>query len=132
MRLEVKLASAADSAAEARHALAELSGRVADERLHDVRLLVSELVTNAVKYGGDGDVTLRIDLDDPRRLRVEVVDGGEGFVPAARDRPATDVGGWGLHLVETLADRWGVCEGLARVWFEIDRRDDGRIAAAAA
>jgi anti-sigma regulatory factor (Ser/Thr protein kinase) len=116
----------------ARRAIERLRGRIDPAIAPRVTLLVSELVTNAVKYGGDGDVTLRIDLDDPRRLRVEVVDGGEGFIPAARDRPATDVGGWGLHLVETLADRWGVCEGLARVWFEIDRRDDGRIAAAAA
>jgi hypothetical protein len=50
-----------------------------------------------------------------------VIDQGVGFVPVARDRPATDVGGWGLHLVQTLSNRWGVYEGSTHVWFEIDR-----------
>jgi hypothetical protein len=57
-------------------------------------------------------------------VRVEVVDQGAGFIPVARDRPVTEVGGWGLHLVETLADRWGVHEGSTHVWFEIDRDSD--------
>ena len=92
----------------------------------DVKLLVSELITNSVKYGGDGAITLTSQTDDPQRLRVEVIDQGAGFVPAARDRPATEVGGWGLHLVQTLADRWGVYEGSTHVWFEIDRRAPGR------
>ncbi len=30
-------------------------------------------------------------------------------------------GGWGLHLVEALTDRWGVYEGSTHVWFEIER-----------
>ena len=118
--------------ARAREAIERLRDRIDPAIAPRVTLLVSELVTNAVKYGGDDDVTLRLEFDDPRRLRVEVADHGEGFVPVARDRPATEVGGWGLHLVRTLSDRWGVCDGLARVWFEFDRRDDGRMAAAPA
>lgn len=114
--------------ARARRAIDEL--RDLDPALSaQVKLLVSELVTNAVKYGDQDAVTLRVKSDDPRRLRVEVVDHGEGFVPVARDRHATDVGGWGLHIVGTLSDRWGVCQDLARVWFEIDRRDNGLVAA---
>ena len=85
----------------------------------DVKLLVSELITNSVKYGGEGEVHLQLFSRHPRHIRVEVVDQGSGFVPVARDRPATDVGGWGLHLVETLADSWGVHEGSTHVWFEI-------------
>ena len=115
---------------EARRAIERLNDRIAPDVVPDVKLLVSELITNSVKYGGNGDVTLRVDTPSPRKLRVEVIDQGAGFVPVARNRPATDVGGWGLHLVQTLSDRWGVCEGLARVWFEIDRRDDGVMAAA--
>ena len=45
----------------------------------------------------------------------------EESAPVARDRPATDVGGWGLHLVQTLSNRWGVHEGSTHVWFEIER-----------
>lgn len=87
----------------------------------DVKLLVSELITNSVKYGGEGEVRLQMLSEGEGHIRVEVVDQGSGFVPVARDRPATDVGGWGLHLVETLADRWGVHEGSTHVWFEIRR-----------
>ena len=41
--------------------------------------------------------------------------------PKKRDADKTKVGGWGLYLVDQLADRWGVNRGkLTRVWFEID------------
>jgi anti-sigma regulatory factor (Ser/Thr protein kinase) len=108
----------------ARRAIEELNGRIAPDVVPDVKLLVSELITNSVKYGGDGAVSLRVDADTPRRLRVEVIDQGAGFVPVARARPKTEVGGWGLHLVQTLSDRWGVYEGSTHVWFEIDRTGD--------
>jgi anti-sigma regulatory factor (Ser/Thr protein kinase) len=106
----------------ARRAIDGLGGRVDAALKPDVQLMVSELITNSVKYGGDGAITLVVQTDDPVCLRVEVVDQGAGFIPVARDRPATEVGGWGLHLVQTLADRWGVYEGSTHVWFEIDRR----------
>jgi anti-sigma regulatory factor (Ser/Thr protein kinase) len=107
--------------AAARRAVEALSGTVADDVIPDVKLLVSELITNSVKYGGDGALRLQIETEGPRKLRLEVIDQGVGFVPVARDRPATDVGGWGLHLVQTLSNRWGVHEGSTHVWFEIDR-----------
>jgi anti-sigma regulatory factor (Ser/Thr protein kinase) len=107
---------------EARRAIEGLGDRIAPDIAPDVKLLVSELITNSVKYGGEGAVTLKLEAADPRRLRVEVVDQGVGFVPVARDRSATEVGGWGLHLVQTLSSRWGVYEGSTHVWFEIDRR----------
>jgi anti-sigma regulatory factor (Ser/Thr protein kinase) len=107
--------------AAARRAIEGLSGRVAEDVIPDVRLLVSEVITNSVKYGGQGAVRLQIETGGLRKLRVEVIDQGVGFVPVARDRPATEVGGWGLHLVQTLSARWGVHEGSTHVWFEIDR-----------
>ena len=107
--------------ANARRAVDDLSGKVAEDVIPDVKLLVSELITNSVKYGGEGELQLVIDIEDERKMRVEVVDQGVGFVPVARDRPATEVGGWGLHLVQTLSNRWGVHEGSTHVWFEIDR-----------
>ena len=88
----------------------------------DVKLLVSELISNSVKYGGDGRVELILRSDNPQHVHVEVVDQGVGFIPVARDRPKTEPGGWGLHMVEALTQRWGVSEGSAHVWFEIDRR----------
>jgi anti-sigma regulatory factor (Ser/Thr protein kinase) len=116
-----------------RHLTAPASARRAVERfgerggLHptvvpDVKLLVSELISNSVKYGRDGQVTLILRSDGPGHVYVEVVDQGVGFVPVARDRPKTEPGGWGLHMVAALTDRWGVREGSTHVWFEIDRR----------
>jgi anti-sigma regulatory factor (Ser/Thr protein kinase) len=85
----------------------------------DAQLLASELITNSVKYGEGGPVVLEVAAADPNRLRVEVIDQGEGFIPVARRRPKTEVGGWGLHLVEALSDSWGVHEGSTHVWFEV-------------
>lgn len=114
----------------ARRAIEGLTNRIAPDLVPDVKLLVSELITNSVKYGGNGEVTLKVEAEEPRKLRIEVIDQGVGFVPVVRDRPATDVGGWGLHLVKTLSNRWGVYEGSTHVWFEIDRTDPAASAAA--
>jgi anti-sigma regulatory factor (Ser/Thr protein kinase) len=87
-------------------------------RLCDAELLVSELVSNAVKYGGDGDISVTYERDDGR-FRTEVVDQGEGFLAVLRDRRDVHTpGGWGLPLVQTLSDRWGAHEGSTHVWFE--------------
>jgi hypothetical protein len=55
-------------------------------------------------------------------VRVEVGDLGPGFDPGPRDLDRESPSGWGLYLVDQLADRWGVTRaGGTRVWFEIDR-----------
>jgi anti-sigma regulatory factor (Ser/Thr protein kinase) len=122
--LELELAGTPDSVAEARRALGGLATGIAADRLGDVRLLVSELVTNAVRHAGvsAGEmILLSIALDDAR-LRVEVQDSGGGFTPAVQEPDPARASGWGLYLVEELADRWGVERGAAtRVWFELDR-----------
>jgi anti-sigma regulatory factor (Ser/Thr protein kinase) len=107
--------------AAARSAIDALSGEVNPELVPEAKLLASELVTNAVKYGSGGPVTLEVESHEPNHMRVEVIDQGAGFVPVARDRPRTEVGGWGLHLVEELSDQWGVHEGSTHVWFELSR-----------
>ncbi len=55
MRFEVELARDPDSAAEARRALGEVADHLSPRRLEDARLLVSELVTNAIRHAGLGD-----------------------------------------------------------------------------
>jgi anti-sigma regulatory factor (Ser/Thr protein kinase) len=106
--------------AAARSAIDTLTGQVDASMLPDARLLVSELVTNSVKYGSGDTVRIEAARHDDRLL-VEVIDDGSSFVPVARAKPSTEVGGWGLHLVETLADRWGVHAGSTHVWFELSR-----------
>jgi anti-sigma regulatory factor (Ser/Thr protein kinase) len=112
------------AAADARQALRALEQRLDPELLDDIRLLVSELVTNSIRHaptGSRGEVGLDVSILDDRRLRVEVADPGSGFEPRPRTTEATKPGGWGLYLVDRIADRWGVARNsLTRVWFEID------------
>ena len=121
MTLDVDIARDPKAPWHARRAVEELGDRIDPDVKPDVMLLVSELITNSVKYGGVGDLKLQIEARSPRNVRVEVVDQGRGFEPVVRDRPKTEPGGWGLHLVEALTKRWGVHEGSTHVWFEIDR-----------
>jgi anti-sigma regulatory factor (Ser/Thr protein kinase) len=94
---------------------------VAPDRIADAELLVSELVTNAVKYGPEeGAIRLIVESDD-RRTRFTVHDAGLGPLPEMRAEDDPAPGGHGLRLVDALADRWGVERGSTRVWFEFDR-----------
>ena len=121
----------------ARLALSDID-EVLDESLaFDVRLLVSELVTNSVRHaqtGPEESIHLRVLLDDGH-VRVEVSDSGPGFDPPEHDPTAEDArdSGWGLFFVTQLADRWGVESGSGHVWFEIERggeeQDRGQTAA---
>ena len=106
----------------ARRALDDLDGTLDPGIKADVRLLVSELVSNSVKYGGEGPVRLEVQAS-AESVRAEIIDQGVGFTPVERDREDLDkVGGWGLHLTEHLTSRWGTYEGSTHVWFEIDLR----------
>jgi len=107
--------------ARARQALRSFGATLDSTLAPDMELLVTELVTNSVKYGPPGTVRVRARSQHPRHVHVEVIDEGDGFVPTERDRPRTEAGAWGLHLVEKLTDRWGVHGGCTRVWFELDR-----------
>ena len=102
----------------------ELSGRVPEDVLPDIALLVTELVANGVRHGGaHAGTELQLVLEGrPPALRVEVVNpGGTPVVVGQRPADLAGGGGLGLHIVERLASRWGVRNG-ARivVWFELD------------
>jgi anti-sigma regulatory factor (Ser/Thr protein kinase) len=122
--VDVELESSPEAAAAARLALEPLAERMPAGRLRDLRLLVSELVTNAVRHAGLGrgdSIRLVVDVR-ARAVRVEVHDPGRGFAPRPPRPDPARASGWGLYLVEELADRWGV-DGAGRgtrVWFELD------------
>jgi integral membrane sensor domain MASE1/anti-sigma regulatory factor (Ser/Thr protein kinase) len=112
-----------ESAAAARAAVARFEARLDYVAYHDLRLLVSELVTNSVRHAGlsaEQPIQLCVALTD-ETLRLEVSDPGHGFEPRAIG-PADRAGGWGLYIAEQLADRWGVerTAGQTRVWIERD------------
>jgi anti-sigma regulatory factor (Ser/Thr protein kinase) len=123
--VDLRLSGDLTAAAEARRSLAAVRDRLNPETFDDVRLLVTELVTNSVRHadlGQGDDIRLRV-VTNGTVVRVEVVDKGRGFQPRDRSAPLTQASGWGLYLVDKLADRWGV-EGNngTCVWFEIDSR----------
>jgi anti-sigma regulatory factor (Ser/Thr protein kinase) len=119
MRRILELDRDALAPAQARGAVDAIAGTLDAEIVAPAKLLLSELVTNSVRHGSGDRVRVLLDARRPGRLRCEIVDAGSGFVPTARDRPATDEGGWGLHLVESMAEAWGVYEGSTHVWFEL-------------
>jgi two-component sensor histidine kinase len=90
--------------------------------LNDALLLTSELVTNAVRHGGGGDISCRL-WPGQRVVRLEVADGN-GTLPREVDRGLVADSGRGLHIVDTLASRWGSTPGQREsgktVWFELD------------
>jgi anti-sigma regulatory factor (Ser/Thr protein kinase) len=124
MRVEHQLPVTPEAAAVARHALDDVGDAVPGAKLRDVRLLVSELVTNAVRHANlaHGDaIRLVFEVAD-HHFRVEVHDPGGGFVPTAPAPDPARPSGWGLYLVAELSDRWGVdSDEQTLVWFELDR-----------
>jgi anti-sigma regulatory factor (Ser/Thr protein kinase) len=99
-----------------------LAGKVGPERLSELSLVITELVTNAVVHGR-GQVVLRLQLDEGA-VRGEVIDEGGGFEHEIRARGPADVGGRGLFLVDALTARWGIHEGTTHVWFELAARPE--------
>ena len=89
-------------------------------------LLVSELVTNAVRYGGSRAV-LEARLPGGC-LRVSVADDNPDLPVVGTEPGLTAESGRGVLLVSTLASRWGVEQltGGKAVWFELELDDDAR------
>jgi anti-sigma regulatory factor (Ser/Thr protein kinase) len=112
------------AAGEGRHALDRLEGALDSDQLSELRLLVTELLTNSVRHGGAPEAWITLDCEIyANAVRVAVTDRGRGFEPEPTPRPHPDgAGGWGLCLVDRLANRWGVNRGeQTEVWFELDR-----------
>ena len=100
------------------HVREVLSGWADQDRVQDVLLLTTELVSNAIIHGW-ADVRLRARLVSPDRIRVEVYDTSPS---QPRLRAAWAGGGRGLAIVDETADGWGVVPeptGGKTVWFEL-------------
>jgi serine phosphatase RsbU (regulator of sigma subunit)/anti-sigma regulatory factor (Ser/Thr protein kinase) len=113
------------ASAVARRALdAALAEVASSDELADARIVVAEIVNNAVVHGGAHDEAARVVMHvaaAPDALRVEISNPGAGFEvrpPPPREEP----GGFGLTIVDQLASRWGVDDdGDVCVWFEMER-----------
>lgn len=132
VRVHRHLRPGPNAPARARRAVTELLTHVDEDRADDVNLLVSELVTNAVRHANlreaeriqlvvcarPGHIEVKVGYPEHRRFAPTL--------PRERDeRPEQDdETGWGLLVVDRLADRWSIVEGAGRVlaWTEVDLR----------
>jgi anti-sigma regulatory factor (Ser/Thr protein kinase) len=115
--------SVAPSAANARRFVGTALQRwgCPQDLIERVLLLTSELVTNAYRHARS-DTRLLVRCDDDR-VRVEVRDTGPGDVKL-RPLDANRTDGRGLHIVDSLSDRWGHHSDRhgTVVWFELVQR----------
>jgi two-component sensor histidine kinase len=102
--------------AAARRQLDGLADLLPASTLHDLRIVVTELVNNSVSHGDGGPITVIVEVTPRGTMRGAVTDGGEGPVAIAAAR---EVGGFGLRIVDTLVSRWGVNAPSSEVWFEL-------------
>jgi anti-sigma regulatory factor (Ser/Thr protein kinase) len=121
MHTAIRLAPDLESAAIARRSV-EWFAKELDVDAAAASLVVTELVTNAVRHGGE-PIVLHLRHED-ESLFVEVSDGdsGDPHVCAADERRAGEGGGMGLLLVEQLSRGWGVRQsprGWKTVWAEM-------------
>ena len=121
----IEVIAGPEAAASARAAVAHLGISQLQERLDDVRLATSELVTNAVRHGrlrrdidvirvtvGTGEESVRVTVEQPTVADVKI----------APPRIGEEAGGFGLRLVDQFADHWGYEPGPpGRVWAEFGR-----------
>ena len=126
MRRELTLPADESAPVLARSALDDVTPPpVSNERTDDARLAISELAANAVKHGrlrpGQDTIRLVIEADDDHlRIEMEQSTAAAGVrVVEPRLEDPLRVGGYGLRLVEQVADEWGFETGPpGHVWFE--------------
>ena len=91
----------------------------------DALMLVSELVSNAVRHGGAGPIE-RIEVHfavDSGGATFEVCDVGPGFMPPVSPVACPEGGGFGLVLIESMSRSWGAhlhAGAGTCVWFDLD------------
>lgn len=99
-------------------------GSWGDEEARDnATLLLSEVITNAVRHARGGTILITLTLSQSRF--VAQVQDESASLPVRRGT-AGEGGGWGLDLIDELSNRWGVDQHPGdgkTVWFEIDNAD---------
>jgi anti-sigma regulatory factor (Ser/Thr protein kinase) len=120
--LRVQIAGDSEAAGRARRAMGRLRAEIDPPLLESARLLITELVTNSVRHAKAPLIEMAVAVSE-QDVRVEIANPGGGFMARPSGPEDTD-SGWGLFLVDRLADEWGVDDsagGYQRVWFELAR-----------
>ena len=118
----LKLAPRADAAGIARRFVHDNRDHLDPDIVANAELLVSEIVTNALRYGA-GEIALTVRVDPPG-IGVAVTDTGHGMPVVRAELPADDEGsGRGLFIVDAIASQWGVDPSWPppgkTVWFDV-------------
>ena len=124
--MHVCLPSDFRAARAARQSIRSLEPYVPEEKIQDLNLLVSELVTNSVKHGSlMQDQAIEIDANPTERgIKIEVSNPGRADMTNKIEQRAMAESGWGLLLVTKIASRWGMSmNGSTHIWFELDLVD---------
>jgi anti-sigma regulatory factor (Ser/Thr protein kinase) len=100
-----------------------LADRAGSEGFERAQLALSEVVSNAVRYGGaaaSAAIKVKVEQTDDL-LRVQVVQPGPvPERPSIIDMPpAWSTGGYGLGIIDAIVDRWGIHVEPPSVWFEL-------------
>lgn len=129
-----ELASVPASVGEARGIVRCVGAGLPERMLDDAELLVSELMSNAVRHGG-GAIRLRVRRHEPGSpgpsvLTVLVYDAGSVLPVATPTRVGPEsASGRGLRMVDELSREWGVevdRAGGKTVWFELASAEPDR------
>lgn len=120
-RLEIDLPLEPESAQRARAAIAPLGAHADVSSFDDVRLLVSELVCDALATDprpANGAINMEAQVANGVTRVAFRFDGLSLRLPSKKPKPAEP--GWGVYLVQTLATRWSArhTNGNTYVWFE--------------
>ncbi len=121
--LQVELPATPESAARARAAVFA-EDHLAADTLENVLVVVSELFANSVRHAGLGpDDTVSVHVTYlPHQVRVAVTDRGVGFDRGrVMQIPPSPRGGFGLRIVDHVAERWGTAPESGTAWAEIAR-----------
>jgi anti-sigma regulatory factor (Ser/Thr protein kinase) len=98
-----------------------LAARVTTGTLEDVRLLLTELITNSLRHAAlrpDDEIAVKAQVVDGT-VRIEVSDPGNNG-PVEVRKPGARGGGYGLFLVDRLTNQWGVDrQDGTTVWAEL-------------
>jgi anti-sigma regulatory factor (Ser/Thr protein kinase) len=128
-KIQTRLPLTPMAGARARRCLEPLRAQIDPRSFESLRLLVTELVNNSLNHSGrpEGDpITLTVELGN-HDVHAEVVDRGTGGLVRRPLKPDAE-SGWGLYLVDRLADDWGYSrQGHTRVWFVLSTRSNGKI-----
>src|SRR5207249_264813 len=110
VKISLEVPSDRAAAVDIRHALENVRGYFTPTSFDDMQLLVSELVTNSSRHAGlePGSMIGVVIRSAEDGAHIEVTDHGKGF-ERDTDPPSSGIdatGGWGLRLVQSLAERW--------------------------